>query len=68
MIEMMVELVWEKEILASASCTGIQFWTEYSEGCLVGLKDANGSDLLELRVWQEELEDGQGSEFFWSKK
>ena len=51
MIEMRVELVWEKELLASVSCTGIQFWTEYSEGCLVGLKDANGSDLLELRVW-----------------
>ena len=46
-----MKLFWEKEILASASCTGIQFWTEYSEGCLVGLKDANGSDLLELRVW-----------------
>ena len=51
MTEMMVVLVWKKEILSSASCTGIQFWTEYSEGCLVGLKDANGSDLLELRVW-----------------
>ena len=58
-----MESVREKEILASASCTGIQFWTEYSEGCLVGLKDANGADLLELRFWLEGQEDGQGSEF-----
>ena len=48
---MVVKLFWGKEILASASCTGIQFWTEYSEGYLVGLKDAKGADLLELRVW-----------------
>ena len=48
---MMVELFCQKEKLDSASFTGIQFWTEYSEGYLVGLKDANGADLLELRVW-----------------
>ena len=46
-----MKLFWGKEILASASFTEIQFWTEYSEGYLVGLKDANGADLLELRVW-----------------
>ena len=63
MVGMIVKLVWKKEILASASFTEIQFWTEYSEGSLVGLKDANGADLLELRFWLEEQEDGQGSEF-----
>ena len=48
---MIVKLVWKKEILASASLEEFQFWTEYSEGFLVGLRDANGSDLLELRFW-----------------
>ena len=51
MVEMVVKLVWKKEILASASLEEFQFWTEYSEGFLVGLRDANGSDLLELRFW-----------------
>ena len=51
MVGIVVRLLWEKEILASASFIGIPFWTEYSEGYLVGLKDANGADLLELRVW-----------------
>ena len=48
---MVVKLCWEKDILASASFIEIQFWTEYSEGFLVGLRDASGSDLLELRFW-----------------
>ena len=55
MIEMMVELVWQKEILASASFTEIYFWTETIEGYLVDFQDANGADLLELRFWLEGL-------------
>ena len=51
MVGTMVKLFWEKEKLVSASFTKIQFWTEYSERYLVGLNDANGADLLELRVW-----------------
>ena len=46
-----MKLFWEKKILASVSCTGIQFWTEYSEGFLVDLENSNGADLQDLRVW-----------------
>ena len=62
MIEMVVELVWQDEKLASASFTRIQFWTETSEECLVDLKDANRADLLELRFWLEGLLDGKVTE------
>ena len=59
MIEMVVELVWQDEKLASASFTRIQFWTETSVACLVDLKYANRVDLLELRFWSEGLLDGK---------
>ena len=44
MIEVMVELVWQNEKLASASFTRIQFWTETSVACLVDLKDENRAE------------------------
>lgn len=53
MIERMVELVWQKEIFASASFTEIYFWTETTKGYLVDSQDANESDLLDLRFWLE---------------
>ena len=49
MIEMVVELVRQEEKLVSASFTRIQFRTKTLVACLVDLKDANGSDLLDLR-------------------
>ena len=60
---MMVELVCGRSKLASARFAKIHFWTETIERYLVGLNDANGADLLDLRFWLEEQEDGQGSEF-----
>ena len=62
MIEMMVELVWQDEKLASASFTRIQFCTESLEECLVDLKDANRADLQELRYQLEGLPDSKVSE------
>jgi hypothetical protein len=55
LIEMVVVLVWQKEILASASFEEFQFWTETLEEYLVNLKDANGADILDLRVLLEGL-------------
>ena len=62
MIELIVELFWQDEKLASASFSRIQFWTETSEEVLVDFKDANSADLLELMFWLEGLEDGRVSE------
>ena len=45
-----MELVWQDEKLVSASFTRIHFWTETAGGYLVDLNDANGADLLDLRV------------------
>ena len=56
-----MKLFWGKEILASASFGGFQFWTETWGMYLVQIKEEFGADLLELRVWWEELEDGQVS-------
>ena len=55
MANMVVELVWQKEKLDSASFRKIQFWTEPTGRYLVDLNDANGADLPELRVWLEGL-------------
>ena len=49
MIEMMVELVWQDEKLASASFTRIQFWIETSKECLVDLQVEIEAALLDLR-------------------
>ena len=58
MIKMMVEFVWQKEKLVSASFTRIQFWIETLKGYLVDSKDANGADLPDLRFWLERLQGG----------
>ena len=55
MIDMMVWFVWHKEKLSNASLEEFHFWTENVEEYLVGLNDANGVDLLDLRVWFEGL-------------
>ena len=47
---MMVELVWQEGKLANASLEEFQFWTKNVENYLVDLNDANGADLLDLRV------------------
>jgi hypothetical protein len=52
---MMVELVWQKGKLDSASFEEFSFWTETTERYLVELIGANGADLLDLRVWLEGL-------------
>ena len=62
MIELIVELFWQDEKLASASFSRIQFWTETSEEVLVDFKDANRADLLELRFWLEGLQGRKVSE------
>ena len=51
MTEMMVVLVGKKEILASASFGGFQFWTETWGRYLVQIKEEFGADLQDLRVW-----------------
>jgi hypothetical protein len=55
MVEITVGLVCEYGKLASASLEEFQFWTENAEDHLVDLDDANGADLLDLRVWLEGL-------------
>ena len=50
MIEMMVGLFWQKEKLVSASFGETQFWTQIWLINLVDQNDANGADLLDLRV------------------
>ena len=62
MIKLMVELFWQKEQLASESFTRIQFWTETTGDCLVGLQDQTGTTLLDISVWLEGLHDGKSSE------
>ena len=62
MIEMMVELVWQDEKLASASFTRIQFWSKTSEECLVDLQVEIEANLLDLRYQLEGLQDGKVSE------
>ena len=62
MIDLVVELVWKDEKLASASFSRIPFWTENLEECLVDLKDANRADLQELSYQLEGLQDGKVSE------
>ena len=55
MLVMMVRLVWQNKQLATASFTEIQFWTQTWRIYLVGLQDANGVDVLDLRFWLEGL-------------
>ena len=59
----MVELFWQKEKLDSASFEEFSFWTETIDSYLMDLENSNGADILDLRFWLEEQEDGQGSEF-----
>ena len=49
-IERVVCLVWKNKQLASASFGEIQFWAKTTGNNLVNLRDANGADLLDLRV------------------
>ena len=55
MIDIMVGLFWQTEKLVSASFGEIQFWTQTWGIYLTGLQDANGVDLLNLKVWLEGL-------------
>ena len=59
----MVLLVWQKEILASASFEEFSFWTETGWIYLVDKNDVYGADLMELRVLLEVLEMVLISEF-----
>ena len=59
MLEMVVELVWQKEKLASTSFGENQFWTQSWGIYLEAFQDANGVDLLDLRVWLEGLQVGK---------
>ena len=52
-------MVWQKERLANASLEGFQFWTENVESYSRYIYDANGADLLDLRVWLEGLQVGK---------
>ena len=63
MLEMLVELFWQEEELASASFSGFSFWTETGWIYLVDQNDVYGADLLELRVLLEVLEMVLISEF-----
>ena len=47
---MMVVLFWQEGKLANASLEEFQFWTENAENYLVDQNEANGDNLLELRV------------------
>ena len=59
-----MEFVWQKEKLDSACLGEFQFLTEYVGNHLVDLNDANGADLLGLRVLLEGLKVVKLSESF----